>query len=209
MPPGLLRPDRYGQGSAEFRIFIWSSLDIVDAPGWLESKDSQFPNTDAKRHAGRFFLLAQWPTFFLFFFFQIFVFFFFLVVFCFLFFVFSIAGESSLNVTSRPNHPAVIPCTAGKACLIILDLLVFLKSRMPMSQNALLFLSRIPVPYRLYALTLLFDMKDDERQHDQRNPLYKHTLVDKHIPSHAKAQILLSVASSPLEHFARLLQIGR
>ena len=33
---------------------------------------------------------------------------------------------------------------------------------MPMSQNALLFLSRILVPGPLHALTILFDMKDDE-----------------------------------------------
>ena len=95
MLPGLLRPDRYGQGSAEFRIFIWSSLDIVDAPGWLESKDSQFPNTDAKRPCGTFFFVGSMAYFFLFcffFFFQIIVVFF---VFVFVFFFFNCGRELS------------------------------------------------------------------------------------------------------------------
>ena len=85
---------------------------------------------------------------------------------------------------------------------------MYLKSGMPMSQDALLLISRILVPDLLHTLTILFDMNDDEGQQNQRNPLYKHFLVDKPVPSRAKAQILLSVASSPLEHFARLLQIG-
>ena len=60
------------------------------------------------------FFVGLMAFFFLFsFFFQIIVFLFFCFIFLFLFF--QIAGESSLNVTSRPNHPAVIPRTAGKA----------------------------------------------------------------------------------------------
>ena len=58
----------------------------MDAPGWLESKDSQFPNTDAKRHAGRFFFVGSMAYFFLFFFFQNYCFVLLLVLFLVIFF---------------------------------------------------------------------------------------------------------------------------
>ena len=51
---------------------------------------------------------------------------FFSIIFFWLFFFFQIAGESFLNVTSTPYQPAVIPCTAGKACLIVTKVLGFI-----------------------------------------------------------------------------------
>lgn len=66
---------------------------------------------------------------FCFFFFQLifyFAFFFFFFSVSFFLFFFLIAGESFLNVTSTPYQPAVIPCTAGKACLILTKVIGFI-----------------------------------------------------------------------------------
>lgn len=68
----------------------------MDARGWLKPKDSRFPNLDARRHAGRFYGF---------------------IPFCFLSLL--LVAVVELNVTSTPDHPVVIPRTAGKAFSII------------------------------------------------------------------------------------------
>ena len=73
-----------------------------------------------------FFFVSFFSHYFLWFAFCFFVFLFFFVFFFWVFFFFSIAGESFLNVTSTPYHAAVIPCTAGKACLILTKVLGFI-----------------------------------------------------------------------------------